>query len=268
LVARGKLTASKKECDEFSKYLKEEGGILKPDGIFCGMAYSDILREWLIWLHSDSPFYRGYAGEICYMSGNVSYINDKDTGFRRQADKFQNRSRNKDDQIFRGDVISHETPIFVPVISSFYSVGEKSIYDGGTLESIGDCQFVCRRDIKEGGMTWCQLRKKGCEQPIDLDDNSCYVESTSFKMTVTEDSPLKEYFEMPIEPGTYDTFAAAKVLLITQLPEGEYRLQYGGFGRGSYKSDSVHDFIVRETKGLTPPDMKITIPSHDDLERL
>ena len=63
---------------------------------------------------------------------------------------------------------------------------------------------------------------------------------------------MRESIEIPIEPGTYDTFVAAYGIMLNasddpkiNLPEGEYRIQYGNIGRGGYKSDSVQDLIVR-----------------------
>jgi hypothetical protein len=124
-------------------------------------------------------------------------------------------------------------------------------YDGNVLQTIADSQFVCRRDINEGVSHYCTLQKKG-ENPIDLFDYVSYFESPSFSLTVTENSPMREKVEMPIAPGTYDTFIAAYGIMLNasdypkiKLPDGEYRLKYGNVGRGGYKSDSVQDFIVR-----------------------
>jgi hypothetical protein len=225
-------------------------GILLPDGIYRGLTYGHYLSEWLKMLHSDAPFYRGYPREICYLSGNNSFVVDKDTGQRKQSEEFQNKARNKDGT-FRGLIIYTDTAIFVPVRCSFYSVGETYYYDGNVLQTIADCQFVCRRDINEGISHYCNLQKKGHDR-IDLFEQVCYFESPSFSLTVTENSPMRESVEMPIAPGTYDTFVAAYGIMLNSsdnadntLPEGEYRLQYGNVGRGGYKSDSVQDFIVR-----------------------
>lgn len=233
------------ECTNFENEIKGNL-ILKKGELFNGLSYADIYREWLIWLHSDSPYYRGYRGEICFLHGNISYFTDTNTNFRKQRDPFQNRARDEEDGIFRGDKIFSDTAIFVPIITSHYSVHETPPYDGTTLESIADCLFICRRDMHEGGPMWLTIQKKGCDDPIDLLENACYVESPSFKMTVTKDSPLRNYFEMPIEPGEYDTVTTGYVAMIKNLPAGEYRLRYGGIGRGGgYSTDSIHDFIVK-----------------------
>jgi hypothetical protein len=268
--------SSDNDCNKFEKGLVNNL-ILKSDQLFRGMTYSALLREWLIWLHSDSPTYNGYTREICYLHGNLSYVYDRETGLRKRADKFQNRarSRSEDDpvEIFRGDIIFDNTPIFVPAKSSFYSVGETYYQDGKKLETIADCQFICRRDFQEGGPTWLTLQKKGCD-PVNLSKLLCDVESPSFLMTVTENSPLRERLEMPIEPGTYDTFTTARAALIKSLPAGEYRLHFGGYGRGAYFSDTVHDFIVKPTKDqpqnsiLIFPEKEISPPSYEELEPL
>ena len=246
-------------CDAFRNEIL--AGILRYDGIFRGLTYGDYLREWCNWIHSDTPSYRGYRGEICYLQGNLSYYYDKDTGIRVQAEKFQNNGRDMDGN-FRGLVVWTSTAVFVPVMAAFYSVSETDPYDGGELQSLADCQFACRRDIYEGGERWCTLEKKGLDcDPIDLNANVLYYESPSFKLTVSEKSLLAPRFEVPIHPNTYDTFTAVLAVMLNTsnthfLSEGEYRLRYGGFGRGLYKNDAIQDFNVRPDLGwpkISPP---------------
>lgn len=227
--------------------------VLQFNGVYRGLTYGNYLCEWLRVLHSARPMYAGYPGEICFLSGNNSYVTNSVTGERIQSRPFQNLARNPDGT-FRGLCLSHDTPIFVTVQCTFYSVGEKLDYEGNALQSFQDCQFICRRDMRMSPSRYCTLKKEG-ENEIDLYEHLCYVETPPFSLTVADNSPMRERFEMAIEPGTYDTFAAAYAIMLNtseefQLPEGEYRLQYGGVGRGDYKSDTVVDFIVQP--GLSP----------------
>lgn len=236
--------------------------------LYNGKGYPDMVRDWLIWLHSSSARYEGYRGEICFLRGNVSYIYDPQTGERRQSGDFQNRARNANDpDFFKGEVVFPDTAIFVPVISAFYSVGER--YAGATLASVRECQQLCRRDIDEGGDYWCTLQRKGCH-PIDLRQSVARVESSPFLMTVPEDSELRERFEIPIEAGTYETFCVARALIIKGLAiEGEYRLRFGGYGWGTYRSDSAVDFIVsnegRRSLETTRPQHPSRVPQRPEL---
>ncbi len=74
--------SNQEQCKQFQKDLLDETKskmILKNSEIFRGMSYGDYLREWLIWLHSDSPIYRGHRHEICYAHGNLRlYIRQGD----------------------------------------------------------------------------------------------------------------------------------------------------------------------------------------------
>lgn len=230
------------DCAEFVSKIKNN--TMKSEDVYKGMTFSQLLREWLVWLYSNSPSYDGYREEICFLRGNVSYVYDPETGERKQSDLFQDRARSNDDpDVFRGEVIFPDTGIFVPVISAFYSVGER--YYGTTLDTLRDCQNLCRRDIDEGGNYWCTIHKKGCQTAVDLREKVVRIESPSFQVSVSQDSLLRERFEMPIEPGTYETFSVARVLFLKGLDgESEYRLRFGGFGRGNYLSDSVVDFVV------------------------
>jgi hypothetical protein len=239
------------DCDSTADRVRR--GILQPNGTFRGMTYSGYLREWLIALHSDAPNFRGYHAEICYLYGNYSFTYDRDTGTRRQREAFQNNAINTDDEIFRGSTIWSDTAIFVPVMTSFYCIGEN--YYGNTLQTVADLHFVCRRDLDEGGPNWCTLQRNGCDI-IDLINEVHYYESPSFKLTVTENSPFRQRIEIPIEPGTYVAFVAAYAIMLNTsndpnawLTPGYYRLQYGGNGRLSYRSDSVQDFVVQPVPG-------------------
>jgi hypothetical protein len=223
-------------------------GILEEDKIYRGQTYGNYLCEWLRVLHSARPMFAGYPREICFLSGNNSYVTNTSTGERTQSQKFQNLAENKDGT-FRGLHLSPITPIFLTAQCTFYSVGERLDYEGNVLQSFQDCQFICRRDMQMSPSRYCTLKKDG-SAPIDLFDKLCYVETPPFSLTVSENGPMRERFEKPIEPGTYDTFAAAWALMLntndkSPLPDGKYRLQYGGVGRGDYKSDTVVDFKVQ-----------------------
>jgi hypothetical protein len=231
-------------------------GILKSDGIYRGLTYGNYLCEWLRVLHSARPMYAGYPLEICFLSGNNSFVTNPITGERKQS-LFQNLARNKDGT-FRGLYLLPNTPIFVTAQCTFYSVGERLDYEGDVLQSFQDCQFVCRRDMKLSPSRYCTLEVGN--NSINLRPYLCYIETPPFSLTVAENSPMRERFEVPIEPGTYDTFAAAYAIMLntsdeSPLPEGEYRLRYGGIGRGDYKSDTVVDFIVQSGPTVKPETM-------------
>lgn len=242
-------------------------GILKCDGIYRGLTYGNYLCEWLRVLHSARPMYAGYPREICFLSGNNTYFTNSITGERKQSQLFQNLAKNLDGT-FRGLYLSQDTPIFVTVQCTFYSVGERLDYEGNDLQSFQDCQFICRRDMQMSPSHYCTLKRE--EKEIDLYDYLCYVETPPFSLTVPENSPMRERFEMPIGPGTYDTFAAAYAIMLntsekSPLTEGEYRLQYGGIGRGDYKSDTVVDFVVRPglpSKPVALPE-SVALPNHN-----
>lgn len=243
-------------CDSFGTIVK--GGLLASDKLFRGLTYGDYLEEWVCWLHSSNPYFKGYQREILHARGNLSWYYDEEKGKRIQADEFNNQARDAKNKVFRGCVIEDNTPIFVPVMAAFYWVGETDMYSGRVLKSVVDCQEICRSHINQPmGNLWCVLQKKTedgqpiCEQ--ELDGELIYCETTPFRLTVAEDNPFKEHFEMAIQPGNYEAFAAAKALMLntsesSKLEKGYYRLRYGGFGAESYMDDSVLDFIVNPAK--------------------
>ena len=198
-----------------------KGNMVDCDAIFRGMTLGEWLREWTLWLHSEDPNFGGQKGEFLFTRGNISYVYDKETGLRKKSENFHNKARGADG-VFRGEVIFDDTPIWVNILSSFYSVGE--YYEAKNLDTLTDVRSICREEMYTSGPCWLTLEKKGIEGKIDLIDKICLIESPSFQLTVPEKSALREYFQVPINPGSYDTVTIANIAFFESLPPGEYRL--------------------------------------------
>ena len=54
-------------------------GILEEDEIYRGLTYGNYLCEWLRGIHSARPMFAGYPREICFLSGNNSYVTNTRT---------------------------------------------------------------------------------------------------------------------------------------------------------------------------------------------
>lgn len=228
-------------------------GVLGRNETYRGLTYSDYLTEWLRFYHSDYAYFRGYPGEILYLEGNNSYVTDSNTGTRKQSAEFLNNARNSDGTN-RGQMIFNDTAIFVPVMNTFYSVTES--YEGNALQSLADCQYVCRRDANETQSLYCELIPKNGEI-VDLFSQIYYFESSCPNLVVTENNSFRNRIEMPINPGVYDTFIASYAIMLntsgtSYLQPGDYRLRFGGIGRGYYKTNTVQDFTVRPSPYLYP----------------
>lgn len=233
---------------------KVERGILEASNAFRGLTYGDHLAEWVKWLVSESPTYEGSPNEVLYLHGNVSYLHDRTTGARLQTVPFENNT--SVNGVFCGSVIYSNTPIFIPILSSSYSVGERYYDDGRLIQTMNDCKFICRRDIYNSGPFWCTLEKADWDKPLDLSKWVHYYESPSFTLNVSEYSPLKDRFETPWQAGQYEAFAAALAIMLNTslenknwLEEGRYRLRFGGYGRNNYSTDAVQDLVVEATAG-------------------
>jgi hypothetical protein len=73
---------------------------------------------------------------------------------------------------------------------------------------------------------------------------SYYMESPLFRLIVSERSKFKDKLEEPFETGIFDAVTGGYFLLIKGLPKGEYRLRFGGKGKGSYITDSIYDITI------------------------
>jgi hypothetical protein len=228
-------------------------GVLGPNGTYRGLTYSNYLTEWLRFYHGDYAFFRGDPGEILYLEGNNHYVTDSNTGIRRQSSEFLNNARNVDGTN-RGQMILNDTAIFVPIMNSFYSVTES--YEGNVLQTLADCQYICRRDTNETQSLYCTLTSEDGET-VDLFDEIYYFESSCPNLMVAENNTFRNRIEMTINPGVYDSFIASYAIMLntsgtSHLQPGNYRLRFGGIGRGYYKTNTVQDFTVRPNPSLYP----------------
>ena len=83
------------------------------------------------------------------------------------------------------------------------------------------------------------------------DINDYMIESPLFKLKVSERNPFLPHLEVPLEPGEHDAVVVRLFLLVEGLPIGRYRIQFGGKGRGDYRTDAMYDILVDGDKPLT-----------------
>jgi hypothetical protein len=204
--------------------------ILQPEENFRGMSYGDLIARWNNWLLSSHPYYDG--SDILFLRGNMGYYTDP-KAFLDMSDLSAN-----------GQTIPYGTAIFVPIITCQWNIGD--YYEGKRIEDEETMRAAVRNYIDRGGPMWATGLETDTNKLFYVDEKlkRFYVESPRFQLDVSPQSTLRTMIDDPPEPGQYDAVIGGYCVLLKDLPDGKYRLRFGGKGRRVYYTDSVWDITV------------------------
>ncbi|MGH9977698.1 MAG: hypothetical protein ACRD8Z_17970 [Nitrososphaeraceae archaeon] len=253
--------------------------ILKPTENYKGLSYGNLIATWTNWLFSSEVDY-SEATDILFLRGSVgtyettttSKITSNGTGtstgnkIQSTIDtKFLNQTDENSLVIFRG------TAIFVPVICAFYKLGD--YFEGCRIEDEVGLRNAVFRTVGAGNNMWAKCRyqndpiEDGYHIPSAPDLSAHYMESPLFKLFVSERSKLKDKLDEPLEAGVYDAVTGGYFLLLKNLGGGDYRLRFGGKGKGNYLTDSIYDITISNTESQSIREaglkVKSDIPKRD-----
>jgi hypothetical protein len=213
------------------------------------MSYSEWVMTWCNWLFSEDPdSYDG--GDIIFLRGNLDYqpVNGSGSGprFIDPRGVYQ-RTRENGQTVFKG------TAILVPVIVGMFLRGE--IYEGTRLKTPEQLRYTANSEIHKSGPIWATILKKGESTAHKIVRNlkDYYIITPLFRFIVPENSFLKDKADVPYPPGSHDMVAAGIFLLITNLPAGTYRINFGG-KTGAYHTDSIYEITIRGKRRETLKD--------------
>ena len=238
--------------------------ILKPNAIFEGKGYSDLLQEWANWLVSSSPDYQSNES-VLFLRGNLDYNSDE--GGLRDT---ESKGLLKIDQ-----TIYKNTLVFIPVMTAMYTLNE--MYEGKQLLDEASIRYAVRKDTSMSPKVWLryQTQKDSSYTPVlptdvknlPSDLTKYYVETPKFNLSVKSDSPFRQKFEYPLAADNYEAVAGGYCVALKNLdPELTYRFHFGGFGRGTYRTDVFYDISVlkQEAKFLTDDISSEDVAKGDD----
>jgi hypothetical protein len=214
--------------------------VVHPGENFRGMSYGDWAAVWWNWLLSEEPDnYDG--GDVLFLRGNVEY---KHAGGVVGAPTYSDPKGFFDRTGSFGEKIFERTAIFFPVVIAMLHRGE--LYDGRLIKNEEEMRFAARKDISEGGAMWANIMVKGDKKATKIVKNlrDYRVESPLFNLEVSDKSRFRDRMESPLQAGFYESITVGYFLLIKSLPPSNYRIHFGGQGRGTYYTDSVYDITV------------------------
>jgi hypothetical protein len=229
--------------------------IVRPEQSYKGMSYGDWVARWTNWVFSDDPDSTEVQGDVLFLRGNLKYSQDLAKADRMglfmagEEKKAVDRwspfyDRTGDSSI----VISDDTAIFIPVLTDTEFFGGASELRTMTTEE--QVRNIARIDTDESGAIWAIIESSDGRGsgPLCRDDLRNYrIMSRVFKLWFSESNPYwKDIIQYPINPGEYDAVTDGFFILLRSLPEGSYRIRFGGKGRLShdYRTDSVYDIHV------------------------
>jgi hypothetical protein len=243
--------------------------IVAPNDNFRGMSYGDWIEIWSNWLFSGYPNYvadediifcRGFlefAGSS-YDITQQSYIVEtprlgdqkptKDIIRTTERRLFLNKDR--DCEVDLSDRVPKGTAVFIPLLTAMYSIGNR--YEGRTLDNEFDLRRAVLKDTYESREVFFKLRRpEGSRPRINLVPDYRF-ETRLFTIRISESSPFIGYQRDEIQAGEYESVAGGYFLIISDLPEAEYTLEFGGKGRDGYRTRTVHRIeVVGDRRDLT-----------------
>jgi hypothetical protein len=225
--------------------------VLKPEENFRGMSYGNWAAVWSNWLYSDDPDRTDKFDEhMILLRGNLDYYKYADEGDISSLDeskRFYNRSGDEAVTICEG------TAIFVPVLTAMYFIGRE--YEGTTLSNESQLRRAARRDNDMSGSIWATIQTpdKDTPEPIVNDLRLFRVETPVFKLKISDKNPFIQYILGDSHRGTeeYDAVTDGYFLILKSLPSKSCRIQFGGKGRGKYRTDAVYDIYIADCKSST-----------------
>jgi hypothetical protein len=208
---------------------------------FRGMSYGQWATVWDNWLMSEDPD-SNVRKDILFLRGNLDY---SPVGVGHKNPRFMRHNSILDRSGKYGESIFSNTAVFIPVLTSRYSLGD--IYDGRRITDKVGLRDAVNTDTDESLKIWAVITnlKNQKSSPIVDDLHEFRLESPAYKLTIATKGKLRNKTEFFTKPGIYDSIVAGFFLLIRRLPVGRYRLRFGGEGRGKYHTDSMYDLSVR-----------------------
>jgi hypothetical protein len=210
--------------------------ILKPGDVFEGRGYSDLLQEWANWLVSSTPDYQS-SESVLFLRGDLDYYTEE--GGRQSM---ESKGLLKLDQ-----TIYKNTLVFIPVMTAMYTLNE--IYEGKQLLDEASLRYAVRKDTSMSPKVWLRYETSKSTTYTKVLQNQpmkdFYFETPKFILSVKSDSPFREKFEYPLAADNYEAVAGGYCVALRILDSDRtYRFHFGGFGRGSYRTDVFYDISV------------------------
>jgi hypothetical protein len=205
-----------------------------------GQDYPSLLQRWEQWFFSSTP-YQTQSGDVLFLRGNMENYSDP-SSFLDMTSLSGNVQR-----------IQYGKFVLVPAITAGFNIGE--YFRGEKVRDEETLHTAVQDYVKKGGPYWCSIQF--------LNDNVVhtvpvrYVETPLFQLHVAPENPFRKLIDPQQESGDFFTVCSGYIVVLKDLPEGKYRIRFGGIGRHNYRTDAVWDIEVvgsRKEMGIVNPE--------------
>lgn len=218
---------------------------------FRGLPYGFWFAKWTNWLMSANPdHYDG--GEMFFLRGNLDY---RPVASGMKFPRYLDAGGVFDRTNEMGFRIYEDTSLFVPVITSHYTLG--IVLEGNRKGTEDEVRQYINKDIDRSGDMWATIRSEHSTRPSKIVDDlrEFRVESPLFRLVVPKDSKLNKKQYMEEKPGIYDAVVGGYCLIIRFLQKGSYRINFGAKGRGDFYTNALYDVTVRGKREISVQDV-------------
>lgn len=218
--------------------------VVPPSQNYRGMSYGEWAIEWDRWLMSEDPD-RKIRKDILFLRGHLDY-KPVSSGFN--VPRFMNFNSFLDRTGEKGEKIFRNTAVLVPLLTARYSLGD--IYDGKRIDCETQLRDAINKDTDESLRAWAVIQQLNSKKPRKIvpDINGFRIESRLYKLQIPAKSKLRNKMECTAHPGVYDSIIGGYFVIIKSLPEGRFRITFGGEGRGRYSTCSIYDISVNSER--------------------
>jgi hypothetical protein len=235
---------SKIENEEFSKIegpLKNVE-IADPTKVFRGLNYGEWAAvRWNYVLSARPDNYYDPGRGMIFLRGSIDAVYFDPDPLKRiySGQTIDNRIK-----------ISEDTAVLLPIITTTFVIDDT--YQGVTMKDEISLRNSARQDTVNGGDLFARIKVKPDNKIHQLVDNlnNYVVETPYFPLYVDENAPYKDMMDGKFEPGPHYAVSVGVYVIISKLPKGTYRLEFGGKGVGRYFTHSIYDIEVTDSLPL------------------
>lgn len=202
--------------------------ILKLSENYRGLSYNDIIIRWQRWLLCDSPD-RNQFGDILFLRGSVGYHQSSTSYLHSSA------------------VIPGGVAILVPIVTTFYTIGEK--YKGKMIKNEFYLRKAVREHVDSAGPFWATLSFND-NKVVKLVRNltKFRLESMIFEIEISDLNPFLDKMDEPISAGKRTGLVSGYFVLLHDLSIGTYKIRFGGYGMDRFYTEALYKIKIEPKK--------------------
>lgn len=202
--------------------------VMRPDQVYRGMTYKDLIEEWWNWAYSEDPTPSNDTDPI-FLSGNIeSAITEENLG----SETPEAISRIND--IYRPNPIdiTRDSAVFFPVYNTLFLINDK--YHEQELKSLHECKKFARMEFGSMSKVWgtytYQPPGRKNQKPKAVTAGGLwknYIES-SITLVGSKNNKMNRESNYKLDEEPHEGADVGIYLLMRNFIPGRYTIDFGG----------------------------------------